>query len=112
MARVIGIVGGDEEGGGTEITDLDHLVGMVSGTGSSEHRGQEKAFSLRLPIHLAARVKAMAEHGKVSQNELLVNLMDFAVSEVYDNLDKKVQKSLEKLTSKVLADLSSEGAAS
>lgn len=112
MARIIGIIGSDENGdNGEEITDLDHLVGMVSGSCKSESSEMEKAFSLRLPISLAARIKAMASHGEVSQNEFLKNLMEFAVSEVYDRLDSKVQKALNKQVVILLDEFKDGGAA-
>lgn len=91
MAKVIGV----STDGSTEITDMDHLVSMVSGTGQSEYRGIEKAFSVRVPLDLGERLKAMADHGHVSQNELICNLLEFAVSEVYNQLDEGVRVKIE-----------------
>lgn len=98
MARVIGYVGGSEESpeDAEAITDLDHLVSMVAGTGRSESTFPTKAFSVRMPLDLAAKVRGMASHGNVTLNELMVNLLEFAVGEVYDSSDKKIQNALQK----------------
>lgn len=90
MAKVIGV----STDGSTEITDMDHLVSMVSGTGQSEYRGIEKAFSVRVPLDLGETLKAMADHGHVSQNELIVNLLEFAVSEVSQRLPADVSNKI------------------
>lgn len=90
MAKVIGV----STDGSTEITDMDHLVSMVSGTGESEYRGIEKAFSVRVPLDLGERLKAMAEHGRVPQNTLICNLLEFAVSEVFQQLNNDVASTI------------------
>lgn len=91
MAKVIGV----STDGSTEITDMDHIVSMVSGTGSESYRGMEKAFSVRVPLDLGERIKAMADHGHVAQNTLICTLLDFAVSEVYGQLDSEVASKIQ-----------------
>ena len=81
MARIIGTTIHGED-----FTDLEHLIALVSANGSVERAGAEKALSVRMPIELAAKIKGMAIHGNVSQNELAVNLLDFACNAVFEQL--------------------------
>lgn len=100
MARIIGYFGENDEEG---LTDLDHLVNVVSARGTSEYKGMEKAFSVRAPIGLAANLRGMAAHGKVSQNQLMCDLLEFAVHEVYDRLDDETKAAVNKLSSDEMA---------
>lgn len=100
MSRIIGYAGDNDEEG---ITEIEHLVNMVSARGTSEYKGMEKAFSVRAPIGLAANLRAMATHGKISQNQLICDLLEFAVHEVYDQLDKEIKVAVNKLSSDEMA---------
>ena len=90
MPRIIG----KTKDGSEEITDLDHLVGLVEKTACIERFGSERTFTIRMPDMTAALIDAMAEHSGVTRNLLCVQMLEFASGEVFEHLSKKTKAAV------------------
>lgn len=88
-----------------EPTLLEELVGLLSHTSTSTFSGGEKAMTIRLPIHIAARLEAMVEVAGVSRNLLARQLLEYAMLDVLDEVPEDVAQRIEDIFQKaVLAE--------
>lgn len=88
-----------------EPTLLEELVGLLSHTSTSTFSGGEKAMTIRLPIHIAARLEAMVEVAGVSRNLLARQLLEYAMVDVLDEVPEDVAQRIEDIFQKaVLAE--------
>lgn len=85
-----------------EPTLLEELVGLLSHTSSSSYSGGEKAMTIRLPIHIAARLEAMVEVAGVSRNQLARQLLEYAMVDLLNELPDQVVQLVEDLYQKAV----------
>jgi hypothetical protein len=85
-----------------EPTLLEELVGLLSHTSSSSFSGGEKSMTIRLPIHIAARLDAMVEVAGVSRNQLARQLLEYAMVDVLNEVPDQVEQLVEDLYQKAV----------
>ena len=77
-----------------EVTQADHVAGIISGTGKNSLRASAYAVSYRVPMNLLAAVDAMAAESKKSRNAMLNLLVEVGIDEVREKLDQDVAERL------------------
>ena len=95
---------------GVQTTNLDHLVDIVTKREITLHSGIEKTFSVRVPIGIALKIDAMARNAGVSRNSLCIDFLEFAMDEVWDELDLENKGVISAILEEISLDGSLEGA--
>lgn len=91
-----------------EISQADHVAGIISGTAKNSMRAAAYAVSYRVPMHLLSAVDAMAAESRKSRNAMLNLLVQVGIDEVREKLDQDVAERLTVQEAKAFAVLSSE----
>ena len=77
-----------------EVTQADHVAGVISGTGKNIMKAASHSVSYRVPMHLLVTVDAMAAEAKKSRNAMLNMLVQVGIDEVREKLDQDVAERL------------------
>lgn len=88
-----------------EITKLDVVLALLDKTGKTEAQTAVHALSVRLPAFDYANVEAMAQHSGLSRNKIICQLLDLALTEVWNALDEENGNAINKLRMKIYQDL-------
>lgn len=91
-----------------EVSQADHVAGIISGTGQNSMVASAHGISYRVPVHLLAVVDGMAAESKKSRNSMLNLLLAVAIDEVRSKLDQDVAERLTMQEAKAFAVLSGE----
>lgn len=86
-------------------TELEQTVGLLSKTARMQEVGAAHALSVRMPILVFATLKAMAEHSGQSINKIAVQILRVGIDSVSDALPDADANTIDKIRSRVLADL-------
>lgn len=84
------------------ITDLDHLVGLVEKTASTEVNQAEKSFTIRLGWPEASLIDAMASYSGQTRNLLCASMLEFAANEVLSKMKPKARKEVRVLAGELM----------
>lgn len=80
-----------------ELTKLDLLLALLEKNGTSETMTSVHPISVRIPTFDYANIEAMAQHSGVSRNKIIVQLIEFALSEVWAGLNEENASAINKL---------------
>jgi predicted DNA-binding protein len=90
------------------IQAADQVAAIVEGRGENSYVGVTKVTSVRLPLHLAVKLQALAHKSGKTRNAMIVNLLEVGLEEVHQRLTPKTLQELQELESEALADQSGE----
>jgi predicted DNA-binding protein len=93
---------------GEVIQAADQVAAIVEGRGENTYIGVTKVTSVRLPLHLAVKLQALAHKSGKTRNAMMVNLLEVGLEEVYQRLAPKTLEELQDLESEALSDQSGE----
>jgi predicted DNA-binding protein len=82
---------------GEEISAADHAAGIVEGTGKTEYRGITKVISVRLPLHLAIQLQALAQKSGRTRNATVATLLEVGLEEVRMRLSDETAQELQEI---------------
>lgn len=83
-------------------TSLDMLIGMVSKTANEDGFGWVQSISIRMPMHLACTVDALAQHSGQSRNKLMVKCMEVALDALWQELPQSEREAIEAVRGQLL----------
>jgi len=70
------------------------LVGLLEKHATSETQTSVNALSVRLPTLAFCDIEAMAQHSGISRNKVVCELIEFALSEVWNSLDEENERAI------------------
>lgn len=86
-------------------SNLDAFVGMVSKTAEEQHLAVLHAFSVRVPVTIAAMFEAMAEYSGKSRNRLIIKALEVALDQLYEQISVDDRAAIDKLFQKRLGEM-------
>jgi predicted DNA-binding protein len=89
---------------GLGVSAAQHGAQIVSLSANSTYRGATKAYSLRLPRHVAVKIDAMATKSGRNTNATVLMLVEIGIEELSRHLSEEVQKELFELVSAGLSE--------
>lgn len=93
---------------GEVIQAADQVASIVEGRGETHYMGVTKVISVRLPLHLSAKLQALAHKSGRTRNSMMVNLLEVGLEEVYQRLTPETLAQLQELESEALGDQAGE----
>ncbi len=90
------------------IAAADELADMVEGRTAFSYAGLTKVTSVRIPLHLAVKVQALAYKSGKTRNAIIVNLLEVGLEELHQRLKSTTLEELKSFETKALLDLSRE----
>ena len=93
---------------GEVIQAADQVAAIVEGRGENTYIGVTKVTSVRLPLHLAVKLQALAHKSGRTRNAMIVNLLEVGLEEVHQRLTPETLAQLQDLESEALSDQSGE----
>jgi hypothetical protein len=91
-----------------EITKLDLLLVLLEKRGNSEMMTSLHPISVRIPIFDYANIEAMAQHSGCSRNKIIIQLIEFALAEVWSGLDEENADEINKLRMSIYENMTRE----
>lgn len=82
----------------------DEVVAVIEGHAEINYIGNTKVISVRLPVHLSARIQSLAHKSGKTRNAMIVNLLEVGVEEVFRRLKPETVDLLQELESEAIAD--------
>ena len=79
---------------GIEITEAEHLAGIVEGTAETEMTMVSKVVSSRLNADILARVDAFASVAGKSRNYMIERMLEAGYEAAFSHLSKAKQKQV------------------
>jgi len=89
---------------GLGINAAQHGAQVVTFGVNPTYRGVTKAFSLRLPLHVAVKIQAMSGKSGRNTNATVLMLIEIGIEELTRNLSPDVQQQLLELESIALVE--------
>lgn len=80
---------------GEEIRVADFAAGIVEGTATGQYVGMTKVISVRLPVHLAIQLQAMAHKSGKTRNAMISKLLEVGLEEVRLRLSDETCEELQ-----------------
>lgn len=93
---------------GEVIQAADQVAAIVEGRGENTYIGVTKVTSVRLPLHLAVKLQALAHKSGKTRNAMIVNLLEVGLEEVHQRLTPETLAQLQDLESEALSDQAGE----
>ena len=90
------------------IQAADQVAAIVEGRGENSYIGATKVTSVRMPLHLAVKLQALAHKSGKTRNAMMVNLLEVGLEEVFQRLTPETLAQLQDLESEALSDQSGE----
>ena len=95
---------------GEVIKAADHAAAIVEGRGKTEYVGITKLITIRIPMHLAIQLQAMAQKSGKSRNATIATLLEVGLEEVSERLDLQTIEQLREIEQELYTDNANEGA--
>lgn len=95
---------------GEVIKAADHAAAIVEGRGKTEYVGLSKLITIRVPMHLAIQLQAMAQKSGKSRNATIATLLEVGLEEVSERLDLQTIEQLREIEQELYTDNANEGA--
>ena len=95
---------------GEVIKAADHAAAIVEGRGKTEYVGITKLITIRIPMHLAIQLQAMAQKSGKSRNATIATLLEVGLEEVSERLDLQTIEQLREIEQELYTDHANEGA--
>lgn len=90
---------------GEVIKAADHAAAIIEGRGRSEYVGASKLITIRIPMHLAVQLQAMAHKSGKSRNATISTLLEVGLDEVWERLDESTQEQLSTIEHELFSDM-------
>jgi predicted DNA-binding protein len=95
---------------GEVIKAADQAAAIVEGRGKTEYVGVSKLITIRVPMHLAIQLQAMAQKSGKSRNATIATLLEVGLEEVSERLDLQTIEQLREIEQELYTDNANEGA--
>ena len=95
---------------GEVIKAADQAAAIVEGRGKTEYVGITKLITIRIPMHLAIQLQAMAQKSGKSRNATIATLLEVGLEEVRERLDDQTIDQLREIEQELYTDNANEGA--
>ena len=95
---------------GEVIKAADQAAAIVEGRGKTEYVGCTKLITIRIPMHLAIQLQAMAQKSGKSRNATIATLLEVGLEEVRERLDDQTIDQLREIEQELYTDNANEGA--
>ena len=89
---------------GEVIKAADHAAAIVEGRGKTDYVGTTKLITIRIPMHLAVQLQAMAQKSGKSRNATISTLLEVGLEEVRDRLDEATMTELLAIEQELFSD--------
>lgn len=91
---------------GERIRLADHAAGIIEGTAKSEYVGLTRPISVRLPVHLAVQLDALAQQSQKTRNATFTTLLEVGLEEVRERLSDETVSELTHIEQAMFHDFS------
>ena len=95
---------------GEVIKAADQAAAIVEGRAKTEYVGITKLITIRIPMHLAIQLQAMAQKSGKSRNATIATLLEVGLEEVSERLDLQTIEQLREIEQELYTDNANEGA--
>jgi len=85
-------------------TRLEMVTALLTKRATSETIGAVRAYSIRIPLLQDATIKALHVNSGLSQNKVIVHLLDVALDEVFQEMSVDEREAVFKLRALYLQD--------
>ena len=89
---------------GEEISAAEFAAAMVEGNAKTEYSGGTKVISVRLPVHLAVQLQALAQKMAKTRNAAVEMLLEVGLEEVRSRLSEETCKELHEIEQELYRD--------
>lgn len=87
-----------------DVTPAQMLAAEIEGTGESFYVGSTCVITVRMPIHMAADLRALAKKSGKTRNAMVVSLLDVGFSEVRKHLNEETLQELQGLNAEAFQE--------
>ena len=95
---------------GEVIKAADQAAAIVEGRAKTEYVGITKLITIRIPMHLAIQLQAMAQKSGKSRNATIATLLEVGLEEVSERLDLQTIEQLREIEQELYTDNANVGA--
>lgn len=89
---------------GEEISAAEFAAAMVEGKAKTEYTGGTKVMSVRLPVHLAVQLQALAQKSGKTRNATVEMLLGVGLEEVRIRLSDEACQELHEIEQELFRD--------
>lgn len=87
-----------------QLSAAEFAAALVEGNAKTEYSGGTKVISVRLPVHLAVQVQALAQKSGKTRNASVEMLLEVGLQEVRAHLSDETCKELHEIEQELFRD--------